>query len=118
MSGLIGSMTDLASDQNQKQQTEHKIKADEADQREHHVTAADDFAVAVARAKKAVDQPGLASQFRGHPTQRVGDVGEWEGEHQHPEQSGAGFQSAAQVLDSGIGHQDDENRSERDHEVK
>ena len=50
--GVTGSVTDLATDQNQKQQTEHKIKADEADQREHRVAAADDFAVAVAVRKR------------------------------------------------------------------
>src|SRR5262249_35004257 len=116
--GVTGSVTDLATDQNQKQQTEHKIEVDEADQSEHRVAAADYSAIAVRRVKETVDQPGLASQLRRHPPQRVGEVGKWEREHQHPEQPAAGFQSAAQILDSGIGHQDDKNRPERDHEVK
>src|SRR5262249_14185808 len=68
--------------------------------------------------KETVNKPGLASQLRRHPSQRVGDVGKWEREHQHPQKPAAGFQSAAQVLESSIRHQDDENRSECDHKVK
>src|SRR5271170_3781265 len=110
--GVTGSVTDLATDQKQKQQTEHRIEADEADQREHRVADANDFAIAVGCTKETVDQPGLASQLRRHPPQRVGEVRKWKREHQHPEQAGAGFQSAPEVLHSGIGHQDDENRPE------
>src|SRR5262249_50876331 len=116
--GVTGSVTDLATDQSQKQQTEHKIEAGEADQGEHRVAATDYSAITVRRAKETVDQPGLASQLRRHPSQSVGDVGKGEREHQHPEQPAAGFQSAAQVLDSGIAHQEDKNRPERDHEMK
>src|ERR1700688_4168595 len=109
---VTGSATDLATDQTEKQHTEYEIKADEADEGEHRVAAANDFASAVRRAKEAVDQPGLASQLRRHPPQRVGDVGKWERQHQHPEQAAAGFQSAAQIMDSGKDHQDDKNRPE------
>src|SRR5438552_2690612 len=84
--GVTGSVTDLATYQKQKQHTEHKVKADKADQREQRIAAANYFAVAIGCAKKTIDQPGLASQLRRHPPQRVGDVGKWECKHQHPEQ--------------------------------
>ena len=96
----FGTVADLATDQAEKEQTEHKIEAGEADQREDRVAAAHYFAVAIARAKQSVDQPRLASQFGGHPTQSVGDVGKGKRQHQHPEQPGAGFQSAAPILES------------------
>src|SRR5262249_36986785 len=67
---------------------------------------------------ETVNEPGLASELRRHPSQRVGEVGKWEREHQHPEQPAARFQAAAQVLEDGKGHQGDEDRPERDHEVK
>src|SRR5580658_6787113 len=64
---LIRTVADLAPDQIQKEQTEDKIQAGKAHQSKNGVAAADDFAVSVARAKKAVDEPGLTSQLRRHP---------------------------------------------------
>ena len=106
-----GSVTDLATDQKQKQQAKHKIEADEADQREHRIAAAHDLAVALGRTKQAVDQPGLTAQFGGHPSKRVGDVWKWEREHQHPEQPIGGFKSAPPALERREAHQQDEDRA-------
>src|SRR6476619_1278216 len=111
-------VTDLASDQKQKQQAKHKIEADEADQREHRIAAAHNLAVALGRTKQAVDQPGLTAQFGGHPSKRVGDVWKWECEHQHPEQPIGGLKSAPPALKRRVPHQQNEDRAKRDHEVK
>src|SRR5262245_21717187 len=83
-------VADLTTDQKEKEQTEHKIQADEANQRENGVAVAHHFTVAVAREKKAVDQPWLTSQFGRHPAQCVSDVWKGKRQHQHPEQPGAG----------------------------
>jgi hypothetical protein len=115
---VTGSAIDLATHQNEKQQPEHHVQADKPNEGEHRVAGADYLAMAFRCEEETVNEPGLASQFRRHPPQGVGEVGKREREHQYPEQSAAGFQPAAQVLESGIGHQDDKNRPERDHEVK
>src|SRR5438477_10698025 len=98
--GVTRSVTDLAADEKQKQKTEHKIESDEADQGEYGVAAADDFAIAVRAPKEPVDQLGLAAHLRRRPPQRAGDEVYWEREHQHAQQPGAGFQSAAEGLKS------------------
>src|SRR4029079_4036027 len=98
-SGVTGSVTELATDQSQKQHAEHKVKADKADQREQRIAVANYFAVAIGCAQKTIDQPGLASQLCRHPAQRVGDVWKWECKHQHPEQPCAGLQPAPQALE-------------------
>src|ERR1700722_1511326 len=86
---FVRTVADLTTDQKEKEQTEDKIKAGEANQREDSVAVAHHFAVAVACVKKAVDQPWLTSKFGRHPAQRVGDVRKGECQHQHPEQPGA-----------------------------
>ena len=101
-------MADLTTDQVKKEQTEYKIETDEANQRENRVAVAHHFAVAVARVKKAVDEPWLATQFGRHPAQGVGDVRKGKRQHQYPEQPGAGFQSAAPILEIGKAHKEDE----------
>src|SRR5215831_3947095 len=88
---FLGAVADLTTNEKEKEQTEHKIKAGEAHQRENGVTVAHHFAVAVARVKKAVDQPWLTSQFGRHPAQSIGNVRKGKCQHQHPEQRGAGF---------------------------
>src|SRR6267154_1694889 len=115
---FVRPVADLTTDQKEKEQTENKIETDKTNQREDSVAVTHDFAVAVARPKEAVDQPGLPAQFGRHPPQCVGDVRKGKRQHQYPQQRGAGFQSAAAILESGKGHQDDENRAQRDHQVK
>src|SRR6266404_4708039 len=101
---LVRTTADLTTDQKEKEQAEHEVKAGEAKQREKGGAIAHHFAVAVARAKEAVDQPRLASQFGCHPAQGVGDVRKGECQHEHPEKRGAGFESTAPVLKTGISH--------------
>src|SRR5215469_8346123 len=88
---FVRTVADLTTNEKEKEQTEHKIKAGEAHQRENGIAVAHHFAVAVARVKKAVDQPRLTSQFRRHPAQSVSNVRKGKCQHQHPEQPGAGF---------------------------
>src|ERR1700751_2405742 len=88
----------LASDQIEKEQTQHKVKADEAYQRENSVPAIHYFAVAVTGVKKPIDQPRLTTEFSCHPAYCVGDVRKRKRQHQRPEQPAAGFESAAPIL--------------------
>ena len=67
-------MFDFAIDQEQKQNTQHGVHAHEAEQREHAVAGGDVFGVAVGGAHQAVNQPGLAAEFRGHPSGSVRDI--------------------------------------------
>src|SRR5262245_21645303 len=85
---FVRAVADLTTDQNEKKQAEHKIKADEAKQGENGVAVAHYLAVAVARVKEAVDQPWLASQFGSHPAQCIGNVWIGKRQHQHPQQPG------------------------------
>src|SRR5271170_4239937 len=94
----------LASGQEEKQQTEHEVEAYKSDQREKCVSAADHFAIAVPRLEQAVDKPRLASELRRHPSQRVGDIRKREGEHQNPKQPRAGFEPAAPFLEGSVAH--------------
>src|SRR6516164_370966 len=88
---FVWPVADLTTKEKEKEQAEHKIKAGEAHQRKNGVAVAHHFAVAVARVKKAVDQPWLTSQFGRHPAQSVSNVRKGKCQHQHPEQPGAGF---------------------------
>src|SRR6266852_5137969 len=115
---FVGTLTDLTAEQEEKEQTEYEIETREADQREDGGAAAHHLAVAVARVKETMDQPWLTSEFGSHPAQRIGDVRIRECQHQHPEQPRAGFQSAAPHLEACTGHEEDEERAQRDHEMK
>src|SRR5260370_10861690 len=108
----------LTTDQKEKEPTENKIEPGETNQRENGVAVGHHFTVAVARVKKAVDQPWLTSQFGRHPAQCVSDVRKGKRQHQHPEQHGAGFQLATPILEAGISHKENEDRAQRDHYVK
>ena len=72
---VVGTVADLTAGEIEKKQAEHKVQSREADQRENRVAIAHDFAVPVARVKKAIDQPWLSAQFGRYPAQRVSDVG-------------------------------------------
>src|ERR1700739_1700427 len=115
---VFRTVPDLTSNQIEKEQTQHKVKADEAYQRENSVPAIHDFAVAVAGVKEPVDQPRLTTEFSCHPAHDVADVRKRKRQHQHPEQPGARFESAAPILEPGISHNKDENRAQCNHEVK
>src|SRR6516164_7814662 len=73
---------ELTTDQEEKEQTEHEIETDKADQREDRVAVAHHLAVAVARVEQAVDEPRLASELGRHPSERVSDVRKGERQHQ------------------------------------
>src|SRR5271168_1502200 len=108
----------LASGQEEKEQTEHEIEANKSDQREDCVSAADHFAIAGPRVKEAVDQPRLAPELRRHPSERVGDVWKGQGKHQNPEEPRAGFEPAAPSLESSVAHQKYKDRAQCDHDVE
>src|SRR6185295_9518658 len=82
----VGTLADPADHEEEEEGAQRRVKAHEAEQREHRVAGGDVGRRAVAGEQKSVDEPGLAAELRGHPARRVGDVREGEQEHQHPEQ--------------------------------
>ena len=115
---VIGAMRNFTPDEEEEEQAEDKIKADPADEREDDVAVGHHFAVAVARVENAVNDPRLAAELGGHPAERVGDVGKRKRQHQHPEQGAVGVELAAPALEGRAGHDEDEDRAQRDHEVE
>src|ERR1700756_1704733 len=105
---VFRTVPDLTSNQIEKDQTQHKVKADEAYQRENSVPASHYFAVAVAGVKKPVNQPRLTTEFSCHPAHCVGNVRKGKGQQKRPQQPAAGFESAAPILEPGICHKKDE----------
>src|SRR5215471_12151266 len=91
VAGCVGPTRDLAADQGEVEHAEHEVQASEADEREDRAALAHDVACAVARAEEAVDEPGLAAEFGGHPADCVGNKGERECEHEGPEERASGF---------------------------
>src|SRR5713101_1197068 len=63
---FVRPVADLTTDQKEEEQPEKKIETDKANQGENSIAVAHDFAVAVARSKEAVDQPGLPAKFGRH----------------------------------------------------
>src|SRR5262249_33496367 len=108
----------FASSQIQEEQAEHEIKPHKANQGENRVAVAYHFAVAIAGVKQTIDEPWLTSQFRGHPAQNVGDVGVGKGQQQNPQHPVGGVQLPPPTLKTGNGHQSNEDRPQRDHQVK
>src|SRR6266478_3884013 len=115
---MPGTFCDFATGQSEKEQTENEIKSGESDQREDRVAVANYFAVTIPRVKESVNQPRLATQLGRHPAKSIGDVGVGEREHQNPEQQTAGFEPASPILQCGKTHENDEQRHEREHDVK
>ena len=117
MTGL-GTVQDLAADEIQIQEAEDEVESRHPDQREQHVSGADDVAVAVLGAEQSVDQPRLAAELCRHPAGRVRDEGKREGQHQHPEERVTRLQASAEALEVGQPHQRDEDRAQAGHDVK
>ena len=101
----LRTVQDLAADEIQIQQAEDEVEPRHPDQREQHVSRADDVAVAVLRAKQPVDQPGLAAKLRRHPAGGVRDERKRERQHQHPEERTTRLQPSAEALKVGEAHQ-------------
>src|ERR1700761_2737070 len=115
---FVRTLGDLAADHEQEKQTENEVETNESNQGEDSIAVTYNFAVAVAGVKEAIGQPRLTSQLRCHPANGISDVWEWKCEHQHPKQPCAGLQPATPSLEGGKPHEKDEDRSQRDHQVK
>ena len=72
---MFGPFLDLAANQEQKQDSKDGVHAHEADQGEEHVAGGDIRRKSRGGAHDAVDQPGLAAEFGGHPARGGGDIG-------------------------------------------
>ena len=68
-------------------------------------------------ADEAVDEPGLAADFGGHPAGGGGDVGQRPTEQETPENPARGVELASPQIEGGDGHQRAEPRPEADHDV-
>src|SRR6185437_8757686 len=78
-------VSDLTSDQHQKQDRQHGVKSHEAEQRKQSAACMDVFRVALSRAHESINQPGLPANFSRHPSRRVGNVWERKVKHDDPE---------------------------------
>ena len=113
-----GAVRDLAHDQVQEQAAEHDVDAGEPQQGEDRLAAVHQVAGAVAGAHEPVDEPRLASQLRGHPARRGGDVGEGKGQHQNPQQPARLVEPPAPDEIRRQHHERDEDGPEPHHDVE
>src|SRR5215510_8664366 len=112
------SMADLAANEDEVEDAEHEVESREADQSEDRTALADDVAGTIAGAEEAIDEPWLAAEFRRHPADGVRYEGEWEGEHENPQQRARRLQSAPEPLQVRECHQQDEDGAETRHDVE
>ena len=80
VSSPSGALGQFALHEEEEEHAQQRVEAHEAQQGEERVAAGDARRVAVGGAHEAIDQPGLAAQFRRHPAGGVGDEGEREAE--------------------------------------
>src|ERR1700678_3978817 len=82
----VRSVVNFPADQIKEEQPEDKIEAGKPDEGKNDITVIDHRAVPLAGPEETVDEPRLASQFGGHPAQRVRDIGERKSQHERPKQ--------------------------------
>src|SRR5262245_47828398 len=111
-------MTNLTANEIEKEQTQNEVKSYETDQCENGVAIAHNLAVTLACAKETIDEPRLPAQLSRHPTHRVRNVGKRKREHQNPKQECALLESSAPTLKSCNRHQQYEQTTECNHQVK
>src|SRR6476646_4026124 len=110
-------MRDLAVYQHQKQNGQHGVQPHETDQSEQAIAGMNIFRIAFRGAHEAIDQPGLPSDLRSHPTRGVGNIGQRQAEHDDPEQPARFIQLSAPQQKRARGHHGDENRPKAGHDV-
>ena len=110
-------VADFAIDQNSKQDAQQQIKSHEAKQRKQAVAGRDGIRVAFAGAHQAIDEPGLATKFGGHPAGGVGDVGQRKAEQQRPQCPARCVKTLAPEQKRGDDHQQRKPCSEAGHDV-
>ena len=79
-------------DEEEEEHAEQGVEAEEAEEGEEGVAGGDAGGVAIGGAEDAVDEPGLAAEFGGHPAERGGDVGHGEGQEQGPKEGFVGVE--------------------------
>src|SRR5208337_3579661 len=87
----LGPVFDFAIDEEEPEDGKQSVHAHETEQSEPGIARSNARRNAVNRAHDAVNEPGLAAEFGGHPPGGVGDVREGSAEHQEPKHP-AGFE--------------------------
>src|ERR1017187_9283809 len=104
-------------DEDDPQQREHRVHAEEAEQREQAVARVYMRGSSLRGADESVDEPWLAADFGGHPTGGGSDVGQRPTEQDAPQDPARGVKFAAPEQERCNRHQRAEPRAQPDHDV-
>src|SRR5215475_3600455 len=86
---------DLTVNEKEEEYSQQRVQSHKTEQGEEAVSGGDMLRITLSSAKQAVHQPGLAANFRGQPSGRVGDVWQGQAEHEDPKHPAARVQFAA-----------------------